>query len=1437
MSSALSADKQPHLLNLGIEDNGYLHRFFALLNSSKDAFETACVQVQIPETIVLNMGIIVAWFFTSKKDGCVRRKKRVNSTKEHVTAMLRSNLRKNMKTIGSSSATVPIATVTYNSTDGDGLKIQNVMYLMDGEVENFLRFTPVKNCLLQQWIHPCGNQNSVLHCLWTPCGVQISRRNARNLLDDRAPAAYRLATYESGAILPADISLCTSTTKQIIKNTCNHIVEHLSTTAVMPSSMTTYWKISSDHRVVLLWCSQFAKFGERKHWHVGPSVSPTIQLSAPQNESQASLQICKLCKNLAGIEGFGVTQHNYQTTAENTAILGDFGIKSISYGVVLDFCLKREAKLQEANSTMFKTSNHQWKVIPREFRSLQLGYNLKKFNSESSKPEFGKQSVSVCDKCYNKYTLFNSDKSVADVQSKSHGHGNPAFAILPPMFCSSYTVEAYERHFERLRGTDATHSKLKLAIKELSRVWNDDADDVQPENNFQESQSQFMELNGQKPQPPAFPLNPQLFRASNVHNDNFRSSQRDFEHNTLSFDSLYHEKHVIKEANAVSTNNSQPDDIVMKTLQARSTWRQRSGSSFQYNLSDSCPDLEIMFKDACASCKRTTSEQRLRGLSLSMAEWLSFCKHKNMCTLMPLKTSNFIAAFIHTNKLSLDPDENQMNFDEFVSAMIFLAAKANEVVLSEYHDIPDGKSCSGVVVAGVRRFLAGLRVREGPKKPLTKHLEFKIEYGDPKYFADVAELDAIFDISSYDEENSSTFELWQALPTISRMFQRVAASDSSVVSNMGDRSNSVSLQEWLKLCDDLGVIKNLPLKRSDCVNAFIDAIDCKKSSAAAHQEMNLAQFSQGLIQLAVYSGIWGDISGGKPSASSCSDQIVRGVALMLKELLSGNTSCSQASDLLTAQDNPLQLHASSNITKAFDSGGIVKQNTRPAKFVVMTAPMWQDIPMVIPLFNKVCRLNSSGFGSTSKRSKSVSMSEWMQMCDECSLVRLLPLTRADCISAFLHANKSIVSDDDIHELNNIEFCQSLIFLAAKSGILGNVDLSNLPSAGKCDDDVSRGVALLLKEGRMDQYVGTKIKNLDSVSPATSGQTSTNSNCVDYNNKQRGPAKAVVGFSGHDIAIADDNHEDSIDSFYSDNDYNHTNCDYGHENGSVDSMYDEKDPSQALHHNAIIDDDDGDTLSCDSSFQSSSTGSDVRDQAIEGSLLVETGPLWVMEPDVKALFHHLSSESSKLPIDKLLQYCDSFNFLQSLQLSSSQFTSAFKSSNLMIEAHQHSNTSSLSLAEFCQGLIAISCKANGSLRRFRTNFPSAHSCSKSVARSVTDLLKRSNMLTFKAKQSNSRDAAVPKLQIPPTISKWLSSDSAATHRLKVLPLFAYQHNKAPKQKTIVDLYAGASSSETSRVHLLRQAPVGSQSARSAPAPPLQAKTESHGARSARFLRKM
>jgi hypothetical protein len=1423
---------------LGTEDNGYLHRFFAFLNYSKDAFETSSVQVHIPETIVLNMGIIVAWFFTSKKDGSVRRKKRANMTKENVAAMLLVNLKKNVKTLGLSNAVVPAATVTYNATDSDGLKIQNVRYLMENEVDDFLRSTPVKNCLVQQWIHPCGNQNSLLHCLWTPSGVQISRRNARNLLDDRAPAACRFATFESGAILPSDISLCTSTTKSIIKNTCNHIAEHLSLIATAPSSMTTYWKISSDLRVVLLWCSLFTKVGDRKKWHVGPSVSPTIQLSNPQNETQISLPICPFCKNIAGMGGSNI-QRNSLATSEHASqlVFGDGGIKSISYGVILDFCLNHGAIRHQASSNSTKFSNHQWTAIPQEFRSLKLGYNLKQFNTESSRPEFKCKSVSVCERCFNKYTQCETDIHKCEALSKAHDFGNPAFAILPPTFCSSYTVEAYEKHFERLRGSNSKNPKIKLAIKELSRVWDDDSHDTQPLALIQTLTAASF---GKFP-PPHLHSKSKVLDVVNEIDDNKFSNDKLYDSKTFHVGSKIYARQVSAEA---CEAKSRADDIILKTLPEKSAWLQSVSSGFSYNIFDSLPDLQSMFENACASCKRTTHEQRLRGFSLSMAEWLNFCKSMDICTLMPLKTSNCIAAFIHANKWSSDPDENQMNLDEFGSAIIFLAAKAHVLVIDDSQVIPSGKSCTGVVLAGVKRFLAGIGAHEGREKFQTHISRPDSKNPNAKNYADVAELDSMFDDSNYDDD-LSTYELWHAIPTIPRMFERVAASDSSAIANMGSRSTSVSMQEWMKFCDDLGVTKNLPLKRSDCIVAFTDAVNGKKGSAA-HQEMNIEQFSQGLIHLAAASGIWGDLSASKPSASACSGQIIRGIILMLKELLSGASLAMQGS--ASIQHDPLQLHAMSRPSKGsknFDGSAIVN---KPTQSVVFTAPLWQDLPAVVPLFSKVSQLKSAGY--VSKRSKTVSMSEWMQMCDECRLTTQLPISRTDCVSAFLYSNKSIVSDGDMHELDLIEFCQSLIFLAAKSGILGNVDLSSLPSAGNCNDDISRGVTLLMKEAKMDQYVGISFSQIDDSSLSTSDQKGESSN----HEKEAKDVRTSVATPGGEILFSGDgNDEDYIynhDEDFDDNDFDHGYSDNGQVVDEIDndlgacgsSHFHHQDAfSSKFHHDkreAIIDDDDGENLSRGMSCQSSSDSDFASDPIFKDRQSNDTASIWITEPCIASFFRRLSGGSERLSMKKLLQFCRSCKFLTSMNLSGTQFMRVFAKSNFGFDADENSYSDSLSLNEFCQGLILISCKASGSSRS-GTNFPSAKSCPKSVARSVVELLRRTHMLSAEdfTESPSYRDFVVPKLQIPPSVSAWLSSESGAKHRLQVSPLFAAQYKKPPEQKTMSDLYAGASSAETSR-HLRRpQALAGSQSARSAPVPPMQAKTESHSARSARFIRKL
>jgi hypothetical protein len=153
------------------------------------------------------------------------------------------------------------------------------------------------------------------------------------------------------------------------------------------------------------------------------------------------------------------------------------------------------------------------------------------------------------------------------------------------------------------------------------------------------------------------------------------------------------------------------------------------------------------------------------------------------------------------------------------------------------------------------------------------------------------------------------------------------------------------------------------------------------------------------------------------------------------------------------------------------------------------------------------------------------------------------------------------------------------------------------------------------------------------------------------------------------------------------------------------------------------------------------------------------------------------------------------------------------------------------------MIVISSKTRDSSGN-GANVPNAKSCSKSVARCVIDVLrstkmmKEENLVDFPSKINE----LVPKLQIPLNISTWLSSESVAIQRKKKSTLFASHYSKAPKQKTIVDLYAGATSGETSMLQRRQEVCMTSKSARSAPIPPMHERTETHGARTSRFLRK-
>jgi hypothetical protein len=143
--------------------------------------------------VVLRQGILAAWFFTSLKDGSVKKKKRHN--------LLISNVINHFcRPRPPEFSDLPVAFFVAYESEKVQDPVHSIKYIMANELEvcqlfcricgfmisdltklpvqNFLR--PVSEVVasqttgfLQQWTHPSSNNNYLIHCLWSPSAIQV----------------------------------------------------------------------------------------------------------------------------------------------------------------------------------------------------------------------------------------------------------------------------------------------------------------------------------------------------------------------------------------------------------------------------------------------------------------------------------------------------------------------------------------------------------------------------------------------------------------------------------------------------------------------------------------------------------------------------------------------------------------------------------------------------------------------------------------------------------------------------------------------------------------------------------------------------------------------------------------------------------------------------------------------------------------------------------------------------------------------------------------------------------------------------------------------------------------------------------------------------------------------------------------------------------------
>lgn len=124
-------------------------------------------------------------------------------------------------------------------------------YFLDHRVASF-------SGILQQWVDPKGNHNSLLHCVWSRAMCHVTcKTNSRALTDKRVGVYERAVTFE-GADNLVEREPVSSQTHAHVERVCAGMAKHVSAMTdgnCTLSTFSSYWKVRSDGKIVFLWCS------------------------------------------------------------------------------------------------------------------------------------------------------------------------------------------------------------------------------------------------------------------------------------------------------------------------------------------------------------------------------------------------------------------------------------------------------------------------------------------------------------------------------------------------------------------------------------------------------------------------------------------------------------------------------------------------------------------------------------------------------------------------------------------------------------------------------------------------------------------------------------------------------------------------------------------------------------------------------------------------------------------------------------------------------------------------------------------------------------------------------------------------------------------------------------------------------------------------------
>lgn len=217
-----------------------------------------CPEVRVPDTVVYKGGFPANWFFHSKIDGKLLKKKPESLYIPHI-----------FEAFGAENGTCRDQVVAsyIGTVQTDVGPVNNILYFDRKRLKDFLfGENSLKEGFLQRFVAPTevpfdsSARNTTIHATWSPYNCLVEQRTNTSKLDDKRVATSAKVNVTSGRVETIPISAHTKLHKQISRK-CRVMAEHMTVTSpdhTEVTSMTCYFKVGEKNKLWLLWCSSIS---------------------------------------------------------------------------------------------------------------------------------------------------------------------------------------------------------------------------------------------------------------------------------------------------------------------------------------------------------------------------------------------------------------------------------------------------------------------------------------------------------------------------------------------------------------------------------------------------------------------------------------------------------------------------------------------------------------------------------------------------------------------------------------------------------------------------------------------------------------------------------------------------------------------------------------------------------------------------------------------------------------------------------------------------------------------------------------------------------------------------------------------------------------------------------------------------------------------------